>query len=187
MSILLRKECQPALNSIKLDMLHVDIISKILTIVGECGQPILSISGIKFTSMSPKKEEIEYAVELFEKFLSIHVIKLQDLIRAKLAFKLVKEPDIETYGFKAEHNKGYNKTFASVKLTTAKNTYELDIKNNGIILINPSYTIKEFEEFLPQVKDACKKAELYFNEVEAYQKITDDIQKKQNLLASCNI
>ncbi len=92
MSIILRQGCQHLLNEMELDFIHTDIQNKILTIVGECGQPLLPINGIKFGSSNPTKQEIGYAVGLFEKFLEKHGEQLQEFIAEKKKYKIVEAP-----------------------------------------------------------------------------------------------
>ena len=47
--------------------------TKCLSIVGECGQPLVNISGIKFARADPTNKEIELAVSLLDSFLSKHL------------------------------------------------------------------------------------------------------------------
>ena len=69
MSLLLRHDCQGALDAIGLDMLHVEVREKTLCVVGECGQTIVTVNGIQCgTNISGK--EVAYAVTLFDKFLA---------------------------------------------------------------------------------------------------------------------
>ena len=59
MSLILRDQCQELLNSVGLPMFHVEISnSKHLQIVSRCGEPIVTISGIRFSKMQLTQKEI---------------------------------------------------------------------------------------------------------------------------------
>lgn len=96
MSLILRKECQYILDNYKLQNYHVLINqnTKYLQIVGECGQPLINISGIQFTRLTPTKLEIKYATELLNSFLTAHMSEITTYIAQKIANK--KFPFIET-------------------------------------------------------------------------------------------
>ena len=84
MSLMLRQACQPLLDELGLDMLHVGIDGdKSLSIVGSCGKPLLSLSGIRFGSFKPSNKEVEYAIHLFNEFLRKEGAKLSVYVVAK--------------------------------------------------------------------------------------------------------
>ena len=58
MSILIRQKCQGYLDDLGLNFIHVAVQNKTLTLVGECGAPVLTVSGIKFDTNVPKKSEL---------------------------------------------------------------------------------------------------------------------------------
>lgn len=54
MSLILRKHCQQHLDNVGLTMFHTEINhAKQLSIVGDCGKPLVNISGISFSRTSP--------------------------------------------------------------------------------------------------------------------------------------
>lgn len=108
MSLLLRKACQPTLDDASLGSFHVrvDENTKTMTIVGECGQPFVSISGIKFARTSPSAAEMPLAVDLLEIFLVKHkgdfdryVIELAKYNKIKKVKMKTDKYDIDTHGY----------------------------------------------------------------------------------------
>lgn len=87
MSLLLRKQCQSMLDGVGLQNYHtqIDPESKMLQIVGECGQDFVSIAGIRLSRMAPNDKEIALAIELFEAFLVKHTGTFKGFIAAKTA------------------------------------------------------------------------------------------------------
>jgi len=85
MSLFLRKACQEQLDGVGLANYHiqVDESSKCLQVVGECGDVITSIAGIRLSRMAPVQSEIELAVSLFDDFLAKHTATFKGFIVAK--------------------------------------------------------------------------------------------------------
>ena len=94
MSLMLRKQCQSLLDSVSLSNYHVQIdeTTKMLQIVGECGQSFVSISGIRLSRMAPNNEEIKLALELFDAFLVKHAGAFKKLVKVKAAAAACKIP-----------------------------------------------------------------------------------------------
>lgn len=83
MSLILRDQCQELLNSVGLPMFHVEISnSKHLQIVSRCGEPLVTISGIRFSRCQLTNKEVEIAAKLFQEFLGINKQKLEDYLAA---------------------------------------------------------------------------------------------------------
>lgn len=101
MSLMLRKACQEILDTNVLQNYHVDINvdTKQLDIVGECGRILVSIAGIKFVKLQPSRAEIEYAVELLNAFLVAHSSRIYTYLEAlgKFNKKPVMERDTDKY------------------------------------------------------------------------------------------
>lgn len=98
MSIMLRKACQDTLEQFGLGSYHVDLNSaKSLSIVAECGKPLVSIHGIRFNRTIPNAEEIEYAAELLDNFMGTHNNLLQDYLKKEATLKKYKLPDSDVY------------------------------------------------------------------------------------------
>jgi len=87
MSLVLRKECQEALNNAGLSEYHIAIQHKAPKIVTKCGQNFIYIRGISFARDNPSKSEIAIAGELIRDFLieKSPVIKMWHRAEAELA------------------------------------------------------------------------------------------------------
>jgi len=114
MSLLLRKACQATLEGFGLGAYHVDVNSaKSLSIVAECGKPLVSIHGIRFNRATPNEAEINYASELLDDFMGTHNNLLQDYLKKEVALKKFKLPDSDLYDADVDtthvRNKGYVK------------------------------------------------------------------------------
>ena len=75
MSLILRAKCQPLLDDVGLQNYHVAVdtgMQRTMKIVGECGQPFVSITGIQFARSTPSAAELPVALELLEAFLMKH-------------------------------------------------------------------------------------------------------------------
>lgn len=94
--LLLRQACQPLLNELGLNDLHVTIQDKILTIVGSCGKPLVAIAGIQFSKNSASNAERDFAVGLFASFLATYGKEIQDFVTSKQAFLSHPEPELPT-------------------------------------------------------------------------------------------
>lgn len=133
MSLLLRHDCQGALDAIGLDMLHVEVRDKTLCVVGECGQTIVTVNGIQCSSNISNKE-VAYAVALFDKFLAKNAKDLIKFIKAKKASVGMVQPTYGNYTFKNETN-----------YTTKPNsvTYYLNLDNVTVRCIKPHLNTKK--------------------------------------------
>ena len=95
MSLILRKKCEQVLEASMLADYHTRIDnSNNLQIVGPCGQPLFSISGIKFSRSVPNTMEIIYAVELLEQFCNTHKVDILNVLKTKAALFKAVEPKI---------------------------------------------------------------------------------------------
>ena len=92
MSILIRKKCQESLDNLGLNTLHADVHNKFLTIVGPCGQTVVSISGIKFATKNPNRDEVTYAAKLFKTFVENNKEDILNYAKAKAAFNKLEKP-----------------------------------------------------------------------------------------------
>jgi len=74
MSLLLRNACQDVLDDAGLQNFHCSVSERgnYLTIVGECGELFVSITGVQFARTAPNAAEIPLAVDLLEAFLMKH-------------------------------------------------------------------------------------------------------------------
>lgn len=179
MSILLRKECQESLDNAGLEKLHVGISNKTLCLMGECGQTIITISGIKFNSNTITTKEIKYTVELFNEFIKKHTAKIQDFIKTSETFKKLKEPIFEPKG-----NWAISYRELKYKLNGSQ---ILTIKNNGKVKFHSyDHTIEEIREILDLIENT-KSVNNYIAETINYNKIKENLNKAKAEIGSCNI
>ena len=88
MSMMLRKRYQRILDDVNLSNYHATIgRNRALTIVKECGQPLLEIHGIRFDNTIPKEEEIDFGEELLEAFFVQHKPDIDTLLRLQQELK----------------------------------------------------------------------------------------------------
>ena len=82
MSLMLRKKCEDILNDTFLQSFHadIDLDTRYLRIVSECGKPLVTISGIVFSRVVPTNAEIEYCADLLDVFITKHKKELFSVI-----------------------------------------------------------------------------------------------------------
>lgn len=180
MSILIRKQCQEHLDAAGLGVTHVDINNKTLAIVGECGQPLVSINGIRFATNNPTKAEVAYAVELFVAFLEKHKAKLQNLIKLK---KQLAETEKPIYSGKGSHP--YTHRTNEIKFDLKKG--ELVYNVNGSIRLNTDLNAVSLAEIeaLKEVYDADVAP--YMTALNAYQELENAITHAKSEINKCDI
>ena len=152
MSLLLRNACQQTMDNAGLGNFHVrtNTTDNTMTIVGECGQPFVSISGIKFARLAPSNAEIPLAVELLEIFLIKHKSDF-DLYVAELA-KYAKIPEIKqnTEAFNIDCNGYRENAYWTVRVRSG--CFEVRIREDGIIdaiglnSSNPKFSMLELSK-----------------------------------------
>jgi len=92
-SLKLRQACQPSLDTAGLTNMHVSINNnKYLEVVGECGKPLFTLTGIYFGTKTPKDTEIEYANTLLARFLAVNLSKITALIDATTLLNSTTQP-----------------------------------------------------------------------------------------------
>jgi hypothetical protein len=97
MSLFLRKKCQEKLDEVGLENYHVQVdeTSKCLMIVGECGQIMTTIVGIRLSRMAPNEKEIDLALELLDDFLTKHADNFREFLKVKARAEQAKVPQAE--------------------------------------------------------------------------------------------
>lgn len=173
MSILLRKQCQELLDEAGLPELHVGIHNKCLALDGECGQTIVSISGIQFSANTPKVKELGYAVELFTVFLQKHKAKLVTYIAKRKANKDAEKPGKPSWAYSTNYNISYVEK-GNLGFTPEGKIY---VSNNGLTLeeVNSLHA-----EYIDRVTE-------HFNALNHYAKTQEELNVLKAEIVTCNI
>ncbi len=172
MSLILRKECQTPLDTYGLAEYHVRINdNKQLTIVGPCGKPLFSISGIIFSRVTPTLAEIEYAKELLQEFLIKFKQEILDVIKAKSDLFKVQSSMTELPD-------NFEKSYANSKYITYYSSNEMlryYPKDNSFMYRIPDYTdisdivlIYKVTKIKKQLKDLMTQWEVECNAEDKY-------------------
>ena len=204
MSLMLRKACQDVLNDNNLPNYHVRIdASKCLSIVGPCGKPLLTISGIVFSRTTPTAAEIEYAVELFYSFMEKHEIALNHYIElvTEVGELLSKNELILDDSVEVSLNTGWHYApGTSVRIETMEPriivkasplavTLNLDLQITDISVCSKS---EPFDAASINLKAIPKKKEIkvalsVLQQRSNIWKLEQEMQKAVNQLSSCDI
>lgn len=197
MSLILRRECQDQLDQAGLGSYHVEIKggrgdNKNLCIVGECGQPFITLYGVSFAKLAPTRGEIAYAVELLREFLASHKVKIDAYLKAKIEFMKKEEPSRDSEIF-ALQNVYRSKNRWNVKFWD--DTYFYIANVNGLILHSELRdpeesqkwrTVKEIKAHrFPEKK--YKEALVWVNRIKDYSDAQETIHDMENALSSCHV
>lgn len=172
MSLLLRKECQETLDDVGLFELHVSVKNKTLTILGECGKPIVSISGIQFASTSPKKLERDYAVLLFNEFINKNKKAILELVHEKKELIKLNKAVIPS-GFRS---------YGTYLIRDNIKLFE-----SGEIEINKKFLFTDLNEVRKQIEKCIKDTGKYFDDLRKYKKKEKEISELSKKVMSCDI
>ena len=189
--LLLRKQTQPILDSFGLNMLHTEVIDKVLVIVGECGQPLVAISGIKFSKSSLSKDERDFATDLFEEFMVKHSKKLIDFVTQKKAF-MAKPGPTKVRGIESSSTWSHTtNSYTTRSFTYKKQKITMNEKDNTVIdrcELHIEYkTAKEFKTNLTKAQDDMDVLKNYVTDYTIYKKEEQAIQALSAEIASCSI
>ncbi len=184
MSLILRKECQTPLDTYGLAEYHVRINDdKYLTIVGPCGKPLFSISGIVFSRTTPTLTEIAYATELLQEFLIKFKQEILDVIKAKsdlfkVQSSMTELPDNFSKSYTNVEHIVYTSKNESLRYYPKDNSFMYCISNyTNISDIKPIYKDTKIKK---QLKDLMTQWEI---ESSAESKYSDAI----SILTTCTI
>jgi hypothetical protein len=155
--LLLRKECQGALDALGFIEAHVEVQEKQLVIVGECGNTIITLPSITFYNTKVTKAEREYAVILFNKALT----KYRD------DFKLFREAR-EALPEQPKEPKGFGVRYGTLKYKVG----------TGTISLNPSGSIN---------MDNIKVSSVYYQDITEYKDAANKVKELGNKIARCTI
>jgi len=191
MSLLLRNACQETLDNAGLANFHIrtNETNNTMTIVGECGQPFVSISGIKFARTAPSAAEIPLAVELLEVFLMKHKHDF-DLYTQELAiYQAIPAVKQETKAFKVQHNGYSDDAYWTCRIRSG--CFKVKILENGIIDdislngLNPAFSMSELAKG-PSLKH-MQEGHKYLKNYLAYIRAEDRVKELKGKLSSCEI
>lgn len=91
MAILLRQRGEESLNQAGLSEFYIDLspTSKVLTVYDQiCGKPVTSIPGITFSNLKPTVNEMEYACELLDLWLSTNKVQIKTYLNTRAKYLL---------------------------------------------------------------------------------------------------
>lgn len=200
MSIALRQATQPLLDSIGLEQFHIEISSgtKYLQIVGECGKPLTTITGIRYSKSDPTKKEIDYSLTLLSTYLTKNKDLLLKVYEAKKELSLAKLIDVKDYGPDiSSYNQPYgNSITMGVQKLCADGKYifcnvrvpvSLDVGNISVIGSSTNLTLNDMTCLLTDVNETFKYELLLAKDILAYQELVAKASKLQTSLNSCGI
>ena len=182
MSILMRKAAQELLDSNGLSSFHVRINNKHLTIVGECGQPLVTVRGIKFTRDDPSQKEIAYAVELLDAFILKHKHSIENLMDKKKKAAAYK---VDALVHLKEKDGRYKYTHHVVLSSNPK--VGLGMLNGEVrVAIDAGFTVTEFNSL--NVDDVVmKEYKKYVKQKEMLKQLEKDFLEAKASLETCDI
>jgi len=201
MSLMLRKNCQEALDTFGLTNYHVEINkAKYLAIVGSCGKPLMAVTGISFSKASPSKAEIEYATMLLKDFLVKNEIKINSFINLVIKTEEAKST-LKEYPSGIEGNLNLTRVYGSkitdrvprpyIEIFLPSVAFKLYLYNKQVFSINisknTSYPMGTCD-FSSKLK--LSKAEEAFSVLEqelAIYNLEKEIENAKRDLDSCNI
>lgn len=191
--LLLRKECQPLLNAVGLNNLHIEIQDKCLVLVGECGKPLVSVKGISFSKPTINSVEREYAVELFEQFLTKYEADITAYITDKKAFALIPIPSVGTGFTTSMDTTGYQtalKTFYTVSfkvdLPGQVGSIAVTVSENGVTF-NSAIPFTEIETLAETLRINVCAADAFIADMKAYTDESNRIATMREKLSACDI
>lgn len=88
MSLYLRQAGQVLLNEYGLNEYHVSMDKyKCLVVLDDDNEELIRLKGVQFTKLAPTKKEINFALELLDKFIVKHWLTAKAFLDKKAAFK----------------------------------------------------------------------------------------------------
>jgi len=191
MSLLLRNACQDTLDNAQLSNFHIRVneYSKAMTIVGECGQPFVSISGIKFARVVPSNAELPLAVELLDAFLMKHKPDFDLYVQELAKFKSLPVVEMELNESSLDFI-GYNDTARWVSKVRS-GCFQITINTDGTLFTidmngsDPAFSIAECAKG-PNLKH-MQAGLAHLHSFIAYEKAEETVKALKEKLSSCEI
>lgn len=190
MSLILRKNCQPTLDSLGLNEHHVSINNnKALQVTCECGKPFLTLPGITFTRTTPSKDEIAYATELFQEFTKKHKKEIAKFLKDLAKFE--KKPALESPVGVSVSTGGYNRNYKGWTLVYKDGPFQVSVDlSTDLTIENASVTTKSVPLAELQTKISLKLMNTKVKEFADYRNYVEEKSKYANLqilLEACEI
>ena len=187
--LLLRQSAQPILDQIGLSELHVTINNKCLTIVGPCGQPVVSISGIQFARSTVSADERDFATELFAKFITKHGKAIIEYVSARQQFNALAKPALPDGAYSTGNNSGLvYVTFPTDFIQSDRSSKNnMSIYADGNISFNVTVDMKKMLYHLPQLTQMMEDTEKYISSLDAYKKEENRLNEMKMTISSCTI
>ncbi len=178
--LLLRQACQPLLDDKGFTQFHVEIDhNKNLAIKGECGQTIVSLSGISFTKRTITSKERDFAISLFTKFLDKNHKKLQDFVKVSKITKDIKRPrsedypNLQVYG---DDSVGLRRGDGQIVRYSTKG-----------LQVSGHYTPETFKALYNDLQYQFPLADKFLDAIGQFKKVQKDLQEVRAAISSCDI
>ena len=185
MSLILRDLCQSFLDDVGLQNYHVEIAqNKQLTIVGECGQTLVTIKGVTFSRFAPTKEEINISMPLFNAFLVKHIKTLKEYVATKE--ELQKLPSLEEVKKKIKGLDHFDSGNYHNSIIFKNENTKIEIFPNGKIAIEGRNTFKDYVPYTFSTKD-IKAINEWLVSCEERENLKAKLLKLQETVYSCTI
>jgi len=185
MSLILRNKCEEVLEEFQLGDYHARVNdNNNLVVVGVCGKPLFSISGIKFSRSVPSIIEIKFAVDLLRDFCAAHSEAITNVISTKAALIKAKTYEERSNYMVDVQNKSITYTFGdSVKLKYTPGTGVMEIIGHGYY--DQEITVEDLK-LLASVK-LRKDMEQELAVAEVYDVVVQAHADALKVLTTCNI
>lgn len=186
--LLLRQDAQKVLDSFRLTDLHVTLTNKTLTLAGICGKPLVIIQGISFSRNTVNEKERIFAIELLEKFLTIHASIIEKFIIDKKTFLALPELILPT-NWKYDENsyrtcnviyyfKDEPTPFSITELSMPK------ITTNGKI---SAYSIQELKTINTELEKSLTHVNDWVKEYIVRREYNKELDKRLTTIQTCDI
>lgn len=196
MSLMLRKKCQPLLDSAGLANYHIEINDyKNVDVTGPCGKTFFTISGITFTRTNPSNAEIDFAAELLDNFLDAHIVHITKVLKAATVLQNTPEPvpSSDTIFFDVKNEKIIKTYQSQYDEYRRERSFKVFWNKEGKFFISVKGHSSEFELFEEFIEDLNNNKKLYKTlkkEFIVHQKYADLKKQYETALSelrTCNI
>lgn len=194
MSLILRSLAQPYLDNLGLSKYHVEVTTgeNTLTVVGECGKPLVYLYGVKFSKSAPDRTEIDLALPLLKDFLDLKYKEITEYITAAtlLAETPYVSPNNGKYAIELDYYySGDVKLIQKIKYLNG--IWHVTCKPNGQITAMRLHSKRKMT--VPQLNKATLSAKEHKGCIEYvqkfcnYQALKNKVDKLKKDLSACDI